>query len=334
MKFVKKTGVVLLLLAVLALPVFADTNIDAVESAIDDVGEILGKALITNSALGLNWSDAYIGQLIGVPPHFGIGISAGFTAIPLSKLDSIYKQFDEDGIDSMDMPTDFLPLPTVAGEIRLGGFFLPFDIGIKVLPLPELDLGEAKLNYLMIGGDFRYALLREEGWKPTISVGIGFTYTKVGLKSSIDNSTTIELDDLGSSYTGDTLTIGNPEFDFSMDNKTLDFKVQVSKKIFIITPYLGLGASYGWSTVDFGASSTINYNGGPLTPPVINDIEKATGISISNTSLGKTIEYSGFGVRGFGGLSLNIFVLRIDVTGLYDIVNQYWGASLGIRVQI
>jgi hypothetical protein len=333
MKSVKKTVVVLILLAVFAMPVFADTSITAVEDAIDDVGKILGKAMITNSALGLNWSDAYIGQLIGVPPHFGIGISAGFTAIPLSKLESIYEQFDDDGIDSLDMPDGFLPLPTVAGEIRLGGFFLPFDIGIKALPLPEMDIGEAKLKYLMIGGDLRYALLREQGWKPTISVGIGLTYTNVSLKSSIGDSTDIELDGLGSSYSNDYLTITNPNLDFSMKNTTLDLKVQVSKKIFIITPYLGLGFSYGWSTVDFGASTTVIPSSG--TPGTWqDDIKNATGISISNTSLGKSIKYNGMGLRGFGGLSLNIFVLRLDVTGLYDVLNQYWGASLGIRIQI
>jgi hypothetical protein len=197
-----------------------------------------------------------------------------------------------------------------------------------------MDLGEATLNYLMVGGDFRYALLREEGWKPTISVGIGFTYTKVGLKSSIGEDTDVDISSLGTGYSGSSLTIEAPELDFSMDNKTLDFKIQVSKKIFIITPYLGLGASYGWSTVDFGANVTNDDTNVSSGKNWKQDIANLTGISISDTSLSKSVEYSGFGVRGFGGLSLNIFVLRIDVTGLYDIINQYWGASLGVRIQI
>jgi hypothetical protein len=332
MKLVKKTAVVLLLLAVLALPVFAqtpDTDIVAVENAINDIGEILGKAMITNSALGLNWSDAYIGQLIGLPPHFGIGASAGFTAIPLSKFEDIYTQFGGN-TDELDMPTNFLPLPTVAGEIRLGGFFLPFDIGIKALPLPEMDIGDAKLKYFMVGGDFRYALMREQGWKPAISVGIGLTYTNVNLKSSIGDSTEVDLTELGGSYINQSLTIAAPELDFSMKNTTLDLKVQISKKLFIITPYLGLGFSYGWSTVDFGANATVTGPGGNWE----EDVAAYTGMSISSTGLSKSVTYNGMGLRGFGGLSLNIFVVRLDVTGLYDILNQYWGASIGFRIQI
>jgi hypothetical protein len=287
--------------------------------------------MITNSALGLNWSDAYIGQLIGLPPHFGIGASVGFTAISLSKLESIYNQFDEEGIDSLDMPTNFLPLPTVAAEIRLGGFFLPFDIGIKALPLPEMDLGEARLKYLMVGGDFRYALMREQGWKPAISVGIGLTYTNVSLKSSIGEDTTIDLTELPG-HSGNSLLIKAPELDFSMKNTTLDLKVQISKKLFIITPYLGLGFSYGWSTVDFGANATVD--GSSAGANWKEDIAAYTGLSVSDTGLSKSVTYNGMGLRGFGGLSLNIFVVRLDVTGLYDILNQYWGASLGFRIQI
>jgi hypothetical protein len=339
MKQTKKVLVILLLSILVALPVSAqvnDTTITKLEGAINDAATILGKAMITNSGFGLNWSDAYIGQLIGLPPHFGIGASAGFTAIPLSKLDSIYKEFDKDGIDSTSMPVDFLPLPGVAGEIRLGGFFLPFDIGIKALPLPEMDIGDIKLKYLMVGGDFRYALMQEKGWKPDISVGIGLTYTDVNLSSSIGDKTEIALEGLTGlgSYSSQKLEITAPQLDFSMNNITLDLKIQVSKKIFIITPYLGLGASYGWSTVDFGASTAVTYNNGPPTPQLINDIANVTGISLSGTGLEKTVKYNGFGLRGFGGLSLDIFVLRIDVTGLYDILNGYWGAGVGVRIQI
>jgi hypothetical protein len=334
MKFVKKTGIVLILLAVLTLPVFAQNfDIGDVTKAVDDIGEILGKAMITNSGLGLNWSDAYIGQLIGRPPHFGIGVSSGFTAIPLSKFESIYEKFGGNA-DDLDMPTDFLPLPAVAGEIRLGGFFLPFDIGIKALPLPEMDIGEAKLKYLMVGGDIRYALLKEEkGWKPTISVGIGLTYTNASLTTSIGNDSTFDLASIG--YPGQSISMTAPKVDFSMKNTTLDLKVQVSKKLFIITPYLGLGFSYGWSTVDFEASTNVTSSTGSTLPQYIIDaIASAYGIPISDTGFDKSVKYNGLGFRGFGGLSLNIFVVRLDVTGLYDVLNQYWGVSLGFRIQI
>ncbi|MDR2143675.1 MAG: hypothetical protein LBP29_04835 [Treponema sp.] len=337
MKQAKKVLVIVFLLFLAVLPLSAQNpTIATLEDAIDDAAEILGKTMITNSGIGLNWSDAYIGQLIGMPPHFGIGASAGFTAISLDDLDDIYKQFDSDGIDSLDIPVGFLPLPAVAGEIRIGGFFLPFDIGIKALPLPEMEFGDMKVKYMMVGGDFRYALMQEKGWAPAISVGIGFTYTNVELSSSLGDDTEVDLSPLSGYTDVDKLLISAPDLNFSMENKTVDLKVQVSKKLFIITPYLGLGVSYGWSTVDLEVDSDISdtIGGIGLDPNVIKAVADATGLSLSDTSLKKSNDYSGFGLRGFGGLSLNIFVLRLDVTGLYDIINSNWGASLGLRIQI
>jgi hypothetical protein len=340
MKLIKKTGLVLTLLAVLALPVFGDDpTIDQFKGAITDVGELLGQALITNSALGLNWSDAYIGQLIGLPPHFGIGASVGFNAIPMSKFESIAEDLGVGDDFPGDMPVNFAPLPAAAAEIRLGGFFLPFDIGIKALPIPEQDLGGgAKFQYFMLGGDFRYALMKEQGWKPSISVGVGLTYTKVKMSYSVDEDITINLADMDTSggysgYTNETLTITPPTLAFEMRNTTLDLKVQVSKKLFIITPYLGLGLSYGWSTVDLGIGDTnISISGGPFNWK--EQISEYIGVDLDDTSLEKTIKYSGLGARVFGGLSFDIFVVRLNLLGLYDIANQSWGASFGFRVQI
>jgi hypothetical protein len=136
-------------------------------------------------------------------------------------------------------------------------------------------------------------------------------------------------------YGSATLNITAPKLDFAMKNTTLDLKVQISKKLFIITPYLGLGLSYGWSTVDFGANSTITITPSSGVPTSWkDDIMGFTGLSLENTGLGKSTTYSGLGIRGFGGFSLNIFVLKIDITGLYDILNGYWGAGVGLRVQI
>ncbi|MDR1505824.1 MAG: hypothetical protein LBI67_01845 [Treponema sp.] len=334
MKFSAKVITTLFLAAALAVSASAQTNTDIkkFENAITDVSQVLGKAMITNSAFGLNWSDAYIGQLIGSPPHFGIGASGGFTAIPGNKLDPIFKEFNDKGFDSLDLPVNFMPLPALAAELRLGGFLLPFDIGIKALPVPEQTFEDFKIKYTMVGGDIRYALMKESGRKPNISVGVGLTYTNADLSAALSGGADIDLTDLG--YSGDTLEIRNPQLNFSMQNTTLDLKVQVSKRFFIVTPYVGLGVSYGWSSIDLGANTTITVNGSAVPSTVINSMMDEYGISLSGTGLSKSGKYSGFGLRGFGGLSLNISVVKIDITGLYDVVNQNWGAGFGLRVQI
>jgi hypothetical protein len=262
------------------------------ENSIDNAAEILGKAMITNSGLGLNWPDAYIGQLIGLPPHFGIGISGGFTAISMDELKGIFDQF---GIETSS--SSFLPIPAAAGEIRIGGFFLPFDIGIKALPLPNIPVGEMEVGYKMAGGDFRYALMQDKGWTPAISIGIGLTYTSARLTTSLGKETDVDLSALGQSS---VLKIPAPDLDFSMKNTTLDFKIQVSKKLLVITPYLGLGVSYGWYTIDFGVNSKIydSISGvGSLDQAIIDAIANEYDISLDGTGLEKTVKYSGLGLR-------------------------------------
>jgi hypothetical protein len=48
----------------------------------------------------------------------------------------------------------------------------------------------------------------------------------------------------------------------------------------------------------------------------------------------KEVKYDGFGFRGYGGLSINLFILKIDATGMIDPVNGNWGAGLGVRLQL
>ena len=49
-----------------------------------------------------------------------------------------------------------------------------------------------------------------------------------------------------------TFTFQNPTFNFFWNTNVIDAKVQVSKNLFIITPYIGLGASYGISNAGGG----------------------------------------------------------------------------------
>ena len=79
------------LLAVLAVPAFGQTDITKFANALESSSEVLERALISTSALGLNWSDAYIGQIVGVPPHFGVGVSLGFTGVSLEKLEPVFE---------------------------------------------------------------------------------------------------------------------------------------------------------------------------------------------------------------------------------------------------
>ncbi|MDR2020762.1 MAG: hypothetical protein LBQ14_08370 [Treponema sp.] len=349
----KKVYLVLVILALAVSPAFTQTSVD-IRNAYDaftDLGMDVARGLTFNSTLGLNWSDAYIGQilnkapekLVNKPPHFGIGVMAGVTSISKDKvLDALKKA----GIDSSDFDDIFaFALPAAAGELRLGGFFLPFDLGVKAGVLPSLDIGDMNLSYTFVGFDVRYALLKEEsrGWKPNISVGAGFNYIreKFGGISVGSGPMTWTVPSGINGTTGGIVSLSAPSLDLDWSNMTLDLKAQVSKRlIYIFTPYLGLGGSFGWSTFGYGLNSNIGYTlsggGGPGTMGNLRDDLAKLGIpfDVDATSLSGEEKVFTAGFRAYGGLAINIWKIILDVTGMYNFLDQNYGASVGLRVQI
>jgi hypothetical protein len=147
----------------------------------DDVASVLPM----NSTIGLNWSDAYIGQLIALPPSLGVGITAGVTGIPYDSVKKIL--VDTLKGDDNEIPSlikDYgLPLPAMAIDARLGGFILPFDIGFKFGFVPKTladQVGDnIKIDFLLVGGDIRYLLMKQRFVViPEVSVGVGYNYLK------------------------------------------------------------------------------------------------------------------------------------------------------------
>ena len=43
---------------------------------------------------------------------------------------------------------------------------------------------------------------------------------------------------------------------------------------------------------------------------------------------------AGWAFRAFGGLSINLLIAHIDITGMYDFLGQNYGLTLGARVQL
>jgi hypothetical protein len=127
----------------------------------------------------------------------------------------------------------------------------------------------------------------------------------------------------------------NPEAHFDWHNLTWDLRAQVSKNFVIVTPYAGLGASVGWTTIDYGLSGSTTIAGGSISDA--QAFLKQHGLdelSIDNKGIGAEINNVDFGMRVFGGLSLNIMVVKLDLTGMFNFTDQSLGASLGLRFQL
>ena len=371
------------------------TDLDKYENAFDQFALGVANVLPMASTVGLQWSDAYIGQL----PHLGFGVSAGFASIPLDTIvdslslledltgESAAAIYAQEPFATMQNYGLGLPFPAATADLRLGGFGIPFDIGVKFGMLPPFAREEIQravpeiqqLDYLLWGADFRFALVKERKRSivPDITVGGGYNYFRgkiamggiiPGFSMSgitLPDSDQVRADDPSTWDQADTATntysvdFTSPEVGFQWESHVIDFKAQVSKKLLLLfTPYVGVGASYGRSRAGGGIYSGMSVSGdgnyddlnqdldnaiemyeqmqdAGYTPPA--GMEDLAGMSIPDPSVadGFVVDQwvNGWGLRVYGGLSINLWVLKIDASIMYDILARSLGAQAGIRLQ-
>jgi len=332
----KKIGIItFLLIFIIAFSGFSQTvpSLTELQSGVMGFSEDLAKSLPFNSSLGLNWSSAYIGKLIpSMPPHFGVGAMFGITTMDLPAMKDVAALMGYD----VPFSKGKMVLPAYTVEARLGGLFLPFDLGFKFGYIPEVALWGEKLNidYLLVGGDIRYALLdKSVPIIPKISIGVGLNYLKGGVGTKVGKQQEF-------SYEGNKLEIHQPDLKFKWETVTLDFKAQASMSLIIITPYIGVGGSYGWSNAGYKVNAPILVNSNPISPNQINDIGNflksagLDGVDVDQNGISSIIKNNAFSFRAFGGVSINVAVIKFDLTGLYNFRDNNFGGSFGIRFQL
>ncbi len=322
-----------------------DEEVERIEGALDELGSGIVGSLSHYNTLGLGWSDAYIGQLFSAPPSFGIGVTVGAATIPLSVLTSPLEEFD---IDSDEMLADLpasgaisrlgLPLPAYTVDARVGGFGIPFDVGFKLGTLPTLAMLEdegVELDFLLVGGDFRYALLDGSGILPKLSVGLGYNHSRFGVGVTMDD---MELADDEVGGEDVSLVLGDPKFDFGWRSNSVELKAQASKRLLIFQPFIGAGVAYNWASMGGSFSGELTMDGeafDDLDDDDREELEDMLGEFLDNgeVALGFDVPDSGFTARAFGGLGLRIFVLNLDVGASIDTRGSV-GLELNTRIQL
>ncbi len=222
----KKIIFVLLILSATTTGLFAQTaEKEEFLGYLDSFLEEMNAALPDNAIVGGTWSDAYIGQIVGIPPHFGVGISSGVTRF---KADGLKAGLEMTGTE---LPYDELILPSFAAEARVGGFLIPFDAGIKVGMVPTTTLDDLTFGYLNLGADVRFALMKQGLVKPNLSLGLGVSHTAGELSYMFNPAALVGLDG--------TWTVDDEELKTTFSTTVYELKAQVSKSLVIITPYAG-----------------------------------------------------------------------------------------------
>lgn len=317
----KKISIFMLICLCAAGPVFSDVDLKGLKKSVDNFSERMAYSLPFNAAIGLNWSDAYIGKLLDVPPNFGIGVSAGFTTIDSSTAAKMLEQFD------LNLPYDWNSFPLIGYTLegRIGGFVLPFDIGIKV---GYMDIKPASFEseYLLFGGDIRYAILDGDTIPLKLSVGVGYNYLKGGVTMTQSGSMKLTYD----SY---SVEIPNPKVGLVWETSAVDFKAQLSFSMLVVTPYVGVGASYAWSKAGIKIDGKLKESGGSGLGDIVKNEIKKSGFDVSNNEISSIVDVEDLNTRIFGGFSINLPAFRIDFTGMYNMDKNY-GVTVGARFQL
>ena len=312
----------------------------------DDLSGILAKSLPFNSSLGLNWADAYVGKLVpSAPPHFGIGASFGVTTIDFPILSKLTDMFGfKLPMSDLKLFKERLVLPAYAAEARIGGIFLPFDIGAKFGMLPPVKWLKTsyELDYKMAGADLRFAILDGKSKKmlPNLSAGVGFNYLRGGLGATVTGvAPTFDFEN-PIDHINHSLKVDDPTFRLFWETYGIEGKVQISKSFFIITPYLGFGAGYSWSKAGYEVKTGASFDGHPLSDTDKEMIKAYLAYAGLNSmdflvdGFSSTIGNNAWNFRAFGGLSINIFMVKVDATIMYNILDRQLGASVGARFQL
>ena len=335
----KKPGKILclciLMIFIVTGPVFSQADIVDLQNALKSFTEAMAKSLPFNSTVGLNWSDAYIGQITGIPPRLGVGITAGATLISMNFIKDLVNEFGDFTLPNIPIG---LPLPAYTADIRLGGFILPFDIGFKVGYLDSSGIGfinslGVNINYLLIGGDIRYALMTRKVIPMKFSIGVGFNHLKTGISTSIFDNSEPMFFGPSNAY---GIQVVESDIGAGWQTTCFELKAQVSFPVAFITPYAGAGLSYSRSKVGYQVNSPIEILDDSGTFELIRDFLKTIGVINFSLIDGfeSTMSQTAINLRIYGGLSFNMPFFKVDLTAMYNIRDSGFGATIGLRFQL
>lgn len=290
-----------------------NTFASTINSGLGDFSEELGIA-VPQAAVQQNvYADSFIGKIFpSVPPHFAVGFNAGLTHINTEGLADAARML---GISDVK---DSYYFPVLNADIRIGGVFLPFDIGLSFMKLNNLETSafgsDIAVDFFTIAADIRYALIEDGLIKPGLSVGAGY------------------------SYNSGTFGISNSAAEANVDYKvhTMYASLQLSKALNIpvvkigFTPFVGLRAvlskydnDYDWrikneSAVGAAEKADVAYYGS------------------GNKSLDT---FGNFQPQLYGGLGFNFMVVQLTGSVCADLRHlgtdsHLWSGALSMRIKL
>lgn len=331
----KRFVLVLAALSILAAGATAQVyDLDQFQTAFQTFADDMAGVLAANSTVGNVWSQAYVGGF----PRFGAGLAVGANFVPADSLSPILA-FTGGSVPA-ELESLGIPIPAAALSFKIGLPFLNMDVGVKGGLIPDaasdvLTSNGVEATYETMGVNLRYALLKDRLVIPAVSIGASWNYLRgtalAGLGLGAQSISVTAGDDF-------TISMTDPDMNLEWEANTFDFTLQVSKNLLIFTPYAGAGITLGTTSVNGGlAALTSVYNDTQMraaNAAEIQAIEDAAGITLTDQGFLVSATSNAPTIRIYGGTSINILILKLDLMASYVPATQALGAQVMARIQL
>ncbi|MCM1321976.1 MAG: hypothetical protein NC041_08390 [Bacteroides sp.] len=281
--------------------VFSQVDTKKIAAGLDNfTSELIKTAPNTVSHQNM-WADAYIGQLLSVPPHLGGGVSAGAAALDFSGMKDA---LDAIGGDLGSALPETLFLPTLTADFRLGGILIPFDIGLHGMIIPsDVSFDKFSVNYRTFGGDIRFPILKQNVILPNLSIGAGFAYSAGNISVTEKNS----------NY--------GAEIEAGYKACIFQASLQLSKEFLFITPFVGVRGTITGAKQNY----KVEYSYDVATFSKKEKEERSDG----------DWSWDNYTAQLYAGVGLDVlFIGQITANASYDVVNNIWAGGLSLRVKL
>lgn len=288
-----------------------------VQPAFQAFSDDVAVALPFMSSIGLTRSEPN-------PRLFSVGVSAGAVTIPADALTEVADTFSITLPEAITGAGAGVPLPAYTVEGKLNLPVIP-TIGVKVGYLTpditrNLTGGAFDVDYLLAGADLTYPIIKGNLVIPSLDVTAGFNYLKGAINMRMDTSSYTVTTDYGD------IGLSGAELVYAWEAKVLDLKLQASKGILFLRPYAGLGYSYSMATAGGGFNAVIDRS--DFTDEELAALQEAYGLEVKDQSFLITSDANGHSFRAYGGVGINLLLLRLDLNVLYGFQTNTLGGGI------
>ncbi|MDE5897956.1 MAG: hypothetical protein K2H09_01635, partial [Treponemataceae bacterium] len=164
------------------------------------------------------------------------------------------------------------------------------------------------------GADIRYAVCEGGVILPKISLGAGYAFTKRSMEYARTEAVSLNGE---SGAVGFGITT-------AMQQHTISAQLQVSKKIFIFTPFVGAKALLSFGESDFSWRYAITRDGE----------EAASAEDSDSFSYKRGASFSNVTPQVFAGLGVTVGFFQIGLSAAWNPISNYWSAAAATRFRM